>query len=630
MQTSKILRQDIEKFKDDVNEILKGVSSGKKSSVSSGYISPHSSSYKSYSAKKGNGFFEFMSSIDDDVMQNKIENDITRSFRNGACVAFAVNEKYGKVIGLPNLRTKNLNSHLNATEAKELTDMQNSSAIIVCHIILNYLEQNIPSTENSVYVSDKISDFFNENQDESSVLENMANAFVEYISQYDTLSEHELLDKTYSYILTLREYINLARQNNSFLAQFESNSYKVEDTDFVVHGFDVSGKSKSNSIMVAPFPFENVVGNAIAKSQAERMSKVLMAYDLKEQKNPFVELGGISQLLVIGTGLPGSGKTSLYKAIAHKVGEYCEMANYPFYTNNFTPDNISEYQGKSAQNMNEFVSNAINRKHIAVALLDDIDMFTASRGDSKASTGAIEVTSVLMQTFAGAATESLLVGNCAFLAFSNNPENLDPALIQRFSTRWDMPGPETLEDYTDLFKILIGNNHDIELGDYEFLATQLMAKEKERVYKEHDEPKEEQLLSVWEKHFAAGNKFVTIEDMGKYLFEIKKVHPRFTGRSIKNITDACKMRSMDFEIPKEWFDSPENFMHKPYATKIDMIKENMQKITPEMIMQEINRFADSDFSYNNTARERRIETIIEDNEIMSEAANRMGKYAKSN
>ncbi|HBQ37071.1 MAG TPA: AAA family ATPase, partial [Rhodobacteraceae bacterium] len=71
--------------------------------------------------------------------------------------------------------------------------------------------------------------------------------------------------------------------------------------------------------------------------------------------------------------------------------------------------------------------------------------------------------------------------------------------------------------------------------------------------------------------------------------------PRFTGRAIKNITDAVKVRAMDFELPDEWMEEPDLFLFKTYDDKLGMIREMTQPISVEMVIQEINRYADSEF-----------------------------------
>ena len=82
-------------------------------------------------------------------------------------------------------------------------------------------------------------------------------------------------------------------------------------------------------------------------------------------------------------------------------------------------------------------------------------------------------------------------------------------------------------------------------------------------------------------------------DVGTYLHMIKEAEPRFTGRAIKNVTDAIKMRAMDIELPEEWFEKPETFMHKPYDDKKAMIEDLRGPFSMDMVMQEINRYADS-------------------------------------
>jgi hypothetical protein len=94
-----------------------------------------------------------------------------------------------------------------------------------------------------------------------------------------------------------------------------------------------------------------------------------------------------------------------------------------------------------------------------------------------------------------------------------------------------------------------------------------------RSYDGHDRPQEEGLLAVWERFESEHGKVTTMADIGAYLHRIKLAEPRFTGRAIKNITDAIKMRAMDIDLPDEWFETPEAFMHKSYDEKVAMISE---------------------------------------------------------
>ena len=110
--------------------------------------------------------------------------------------------------------------------------------------------------------------------------------------------------------------------------------------------------------------------------------------------------------------------------------------------------------------------------------------------------------------------------------------------------------------------------------------------------------------------------------LGAYLKAIQEADERFTGRVIKNITDAIKVRAMDFELPDEWMEKPELFLTKDYATKLAMISELARPITVEMVIQEINRYADSEFRYADKSDEAAIDNAVRDMGRMEEAKKR--------
>jgi len=213
-----------------------------------------------------------------------------------------------------------------------------------------------------------------------------------------------------------------------------------------------------------------------------------------------------------------------------------------------------------------------------------------------------------MESFAGAST--VVRGNCTFGMFSNYPENVDDALRQRAGGRWLIDGPQSEADYIDIFALLIGKNHSIPLGQHELYANQEIRRAVSVSYEKHNRPEEDGLIAVWERFEKEKGRIETLADIGAYLHEIKRVEPRFTGRAIKNITDAIKMRAMDVELPDEWFATPEAFMHKAYDEKKAMIAELRGPVTMEMILQEINRYADSEFRYADKSDEAAVSEII--------------------
>ena len=117
---------------------------------------------------------------------------------------------------------------------------------------------------------------------------------------------------------------------------------------------------------------------------------------------------------------------------------------------------------------------------------------------------------------------------------------------------------------------------------------------------------------VYEQTTKQLGKLDTLAKIGTYLDNIQNVDERFTGRAIKNITDAIKVRAMDFELPDEWMEKPDLFLFKDYETKKDMIAELSVPITVDMVMQEINRYADSEFRYADKSDEIAIDNMVRD------------------
>jgi energy-coupling factor transporter ATP-binding protein EcfA2 len=322
----------------------------------------------------------------------------------------------------------------------------------------------------------------------------------------------------------------------------------------------------------------------------------------------------------MGDGKPGTGKTTLIQMMAGLINDYCQVAGYPFRYQNLSTDNIDSYQGKSGQNAKAFINNIIDPNVIGFGTIDDIDQLAGKRGDRQSSAGQLEITAVLMESFAGANT--VVRGNCTFGMFSYYPENVDDALRQRAGARFLVDGPQTRDDYIDILNLLMGKNHDIPLGDFEPFAAQEIKKAVAASFDSHAKPHEDGLLRVYEKVSKDIGALDDIAKLGTYLKGIQEADHRFTGRAIKNITDAVKVRAMDFELPDEWMEEPDLFLFKPYDEKLGMIKELRQPITVEMVIQEINRYADSEFRYADKSDEVAIANMVRDYGLTEEAKRR--------
>ncbi|NKN39715.1 AAA family ATPase [Agrobacterium sp. a22-2] len=537
-----------------------------------------------------------------DPLLSPLQHSVLYRARRGLQGALSIGEVFARQTDLEQLQARNLSAPLQGGEAERFKGLLSASAYVAGFAFAAFLLSTLSGESEPVNDAKEPDFLFDTPQDALKSL--VAGLDLALAGAPDDVS---LVARARAFARVAIDGLLARKARFAGLAAFEATHIRIDQDDFTLDGFDVAPGEKRKPLTMSFKKPEEIIGNHIAKYQGMKLAKMLMAYDFDRQMNPFVELGGFL-FTFIGDGMPGTGKTILIQMIAGLLNDYCQVAGYAFHYENFGVDQISSYQGKSGQNCKAFVNNVINPRAIGFGTIDDVDQVAAKRSDDRASAGQHEVTAVLMESFAGAST--VIRGNCTFGMFSNYPENVDDALRQRAGARWLVDGPQTEEDYIDILALLIGKNHAIPLGEHTLYANQEIKRAVAVSYDQHSLPQEEGLTAVWERFEKAKGRIETLADIGAYLHEIKLAEPRFTGRAIKNITDAIKMRAMDVDLPDEWFATPEVFLHKGYDEKKAMISELRGPITMEMVLQEVNRYADSEFRYSDKSDDAAVTEII--------------------
>jgi hypothetical protein len=537
-----------------------------------------------------------------DQMLSPAQHALLYRARRGIMVGLAVADVFARQTNLEGLQARNATAPLQGPDTETFKNLLSAAAYIAAFSFAAYLSVTLSGEGEPAEDVPEPDYLFDTPQDATkSMIAGLERAIQ---GAPDDLG---LTSRARAFARVAIEGLISRKTRFTGLAAFENVHIRIEQDDFDLNGFDVAPGQKRKPLTMSFKRPEEVVGNHIAKYQGMKLAKMIMAYDFTRQMNPFVELGGFL-FTFIGDGMPGTGKTTLIQMIAGLINDYCQVAGYAFHYENFGVDQISSYQGKSGQNCKDFINNVLNPKAIGFGTIDDVDQVAAKRSDDRASAGQQEVTAVLMESFAGAST--VVRGNATFGMFSNYPENVDDALRQRAGARWLVDGPQSREDYIDIFALLAGKNHSIPLGDHKLYANQEIKKAVTETYSSYAKPHEEGLAAVWDKFEKEKGGLKSIADVGTYLHMIRLAEPRFTGRAIKNITDAIKMRAMDVELPDDWFVKPETFLHKPYDDKKLMIEDLRGPITIDMILQEINRYADSEFRYTDKSDDAAITDII--------------------
>ena len=563
---------------------------------------------------------------DSEILMSPMQANVLHSLRRALATSMVVADQFADHTGLSQLLKDNLEGGLAASRKSEFTELLAASSVISLHVFANmasFLLANAHTDASDVNVE--------VGEVEEVLTDNSHLALTGALWELDqdlaifATSEDKLVPTVTAFLEQLMEKVGLRASNMPRLEAFTSVNYRVEEDDFPISGFTPSGRGTSSKLTMTFKKPNEIVGNHIAKYQAMKLAKMIMAYDFDRKLNPFVDLGGFI-FTFMGDGKPGTGKTILIQMMAGLIHDYCQNAGYPFRYQNLSTESIDSYQGKSAQNAKAFFNNVINPNVIGFGTIDDIDQLAGKRGDRQSSAGQLEITAVLMESFAGANT--VVRGNCTFGMFSNYPENVDDALRQRAGARFLVDGPQTREDYIDILHILMGKNHKIPVGDHKLFETQQLKKAVARSFEAHSKPQEDGLIKVYEETTKKLGKLDTLAKIGAYLDNIQNVDERFTGRAIKNITDAIKVRAMDFELPDEWMEKPDLFLLKDYDTKKAMISDLSVPITVDMVMQEINRYADSEFRYADKSDEIAIENMVRDYGRQEEAKKRYLKGKK--
>jgi energy-coupling factor transporter ATP-binding protein EcfA2 len=552
-----------------------------------------------------------------DGLLSPLQASALNALRRGVAIALALGDAFAAQSGLAELKKANLEGRLPEGKRAEFTDLLAGEALAVLYTFANatafLLAPHLGSTTVEI---GEVEEVLTDNA--PLALQGALWELDQDIATFGT-DETRLVATLAAFAEALMAKVALRAQTAGGVAAFTGSAWKVEADGLAINGFKPARASKGGALTMQFKKPHEVVGNHIAKYQSMRLAKMLMAYDFDRKLNPFAELGGFI-FTFMGDGKPGTGKTTLIQMMAGMLNDYCKVAGYPFRYQNFSIDQIDSYQGKSGQNAKAFIDNVLDPTVIGFGTIDDIDQVAGKRGDRQSSAGQQEVTAVFMGAFAGANT--VVRGNCTFGMFSNFPENVDDALRQRAGARFLVDGPQTREDYIDILSLLLGKNHKIPLGDHDLFAAQEIKKAVAASFEGHARPHEAGLVTVWDQVAGSVGPLDTIAKLGAYLKAIQQADERFTGRAIKNITDAVKVRAMDFELPDEWMENPDLFLFKPYDDKLAMIRGLMTPITVDMVVQEINRYADSEFRYADKSDEVAIQGMVRDFGRQEEAKRR--------
>jgi hypothetical protein len=441
-------------------------------------------------------------------------------------------------------------------------------------------------------------------------------------------SDKDVLDFTVVYFEALIDEILLRKSSLDYTETIEDRTYKLENSEFVISGWEHIFSGTTNSIEFNKVQFEQIVGNKDAKHFSRRLTERMLSYDFDAQKNPFQELGGFMPVFM-GYGIPGTGKSMLIAAIATRLKEHCDHLDIPFLFHPMPDTLISTFQGGSAEKMVSWMKPMQDPSKIIFAPIDDAENNLQERTAQGVSAGVKEVIGVFLRYTEGA--YAVNYGNSSIGLFTNLPEMLDKAVISRIQGRFKIDGARTEHDFLDQdyiwwkkFEKTIPDFVNMQNPQhYEFLKDQGLAGSMGDILNSIEKPSEERVLDAYDK---AAKSYKTNEHLffASLYKEIQKIFPFFSSRDVRNIQSAVSLRLTDFDLEPDWFENPEIYFKQNYQTKFNMLQElmkgNMKGLDfSEIRRQEVVRYLDNVATIADTDFKRKVDARVHQLQIDTKA-----------
>ncbi len=565
-------------------------------------------------------------------------NFVLITIQTGLSVGFYLAEQYLKAVGSTELRKLAGAGQLTQDQKDELQAKGITASAVAVFSAAAYINWKL-----SGYKEDKVSminmEFHGIPEVDLQTIPGALKCFTFYLAAYLDPERTGLVKSDLAMVRmgirfseAMMNEIKLRLPSLKYVDAFTNVSYQLAETDFTVEGFEVKKHTAGVSVEFNRVGFGDIVGNQAAKHAARRLASRLACYDLKQQRNPFLDLGGFP-MVQMGYGKPGTGKTMQISATATLLHDLCEKIEIPFLFWPLPDNVVSTFQGGSAERMLDWMKRLQDPDKVIFAPIDDGENNLEERTRNGVSAGVREVIGVFLRYTEGA--YALIRGNTVIIIFTNLPEQIDKAVLSRIQDRFPINGATTVHDFGDqdhlwwrkLQKVDPKFVNMTDIPGYNYLDDQKEVKNLLVREGELGEPNDERIRVIYRKmreryDLNSHGFFATL------FTEIHQLYPFFTSRDVRNIQQAVQTRVMDFDLPENWFNQPEVFFHQDYQVKVEMLKDlmrgNMKGLSfADIRLRETVRYLNAMAEIANVGRERTIDAQIEAFGVQEEVRRRL-------
>ena len=556
--------------------------------------------------------------------------------RDGLCIGKELSARYEKASGLESLIQRNKDGSLHQSDLPEFHDKMETSAAILMFVSSYYiywrLQEHRPEEVSAINI-----DFGGIPEVKFSRPSSALNSAMYYYGAYLERSgivnnELEFVKLTLLYFERMLEEVQMRKDSFGYTEFFRDNHFKLEHEEFVIQGWETSFGGAAHSISFNRIEWSDIVANREAKHMFRRFAERLLCYDLETHRNPMLELGGLPSV-TMGDGRPGTGKSMLIAATATFLQDMCDVIGTPFLFWPLPENIISTFQGGSAERAVEWFRPMQDTNKLVFAPIDDAENNLEERTRQGVSAGVREFIGVFLRNTEGA--YAVNHGNRMISLFTNIPDQIDKAVLSRIQFRVAIDGAERAEDFIDQDWLWWRKFQDLMPGfvnlkdpkGYEYMASQKEVGSLSDVYKGDIEIRNDVVEDIFEevkkKYDPEGHEF-----FGQFYAEVQDRFPFFSSRDLRNIQKAVDARVIDFDLPEDWLNKPDEFFRKDYDTKLNMLKEltqaNLGKLSfAQVRLREAVNYIDTAVRINSSGIERDIKETARKIYIQSEAAERV-------
>lgn len=593
----KIKEDDLVQYKDEVTNYLKQVGwkpDNKSSSTSGINLNFLTNVNKALDLKQEDEASVLKAAIkisNDRVILSSSSSQILNAVRTGFCIGKYVASQYSEACGLGLLQQKNQNGSLHQSELPEFHDKSQTQSAVLLFSAASYIQYALQD-----YLADEVSsiqiDFGGIPEVSltrpSKAIQCSMYYYAAYLERSGIVtSDLHFVKLTLLYFERLMEEIVLRKNALKYGEAFDQNHYKLENSEFVLQGFETQSSVRVKGMQFNPTRMEAIVANKQAKHLFKRYAERLLCYDFDAKKNPINELGGLPSI-TMADGKPGTGKSMLIAATATLIQERCDQLGYPFLFWPLPETIVSTFQGGTAERAMEWFKPMQDPNKIVFAPIDDAENNLEERTRQGVSAGVREFIGVFLRNTEGAYAVNL--GNRLISLFTNIPDQIDKAVLSRIQMRISMEGASSKFDfmdqdylwwkkYVELDKKFVDND---DPKNYKYMeAQQAAASINELVSSKYSFqlPEVEELFHNTKKTIDTD----AHEFFGLFYNQVLEKYPFFSSRDLRNIQKAVDARLIDFDLPEVWWDNTDDFFTQAYDKKIvilkDLMKQNMKGVS---------------------------------------------------